>query len=355
METISWLKPTQDLLATLTGSNFHIDFAAGITTPGGEEVVLLVEMKQMLRPADVPSLADKLESYSEMSDFAEGSRIVPLVAAKWLSPRTQQELKRAGLGWFDLAGNAHIEFPGVYLHVEGIDNPFKTKSHNIQWTSEHGQRVFRVLLDPKYCGHYWRQREIQEACVPQVSLGTVNKVVKNLVNEAYTVETTDGLLLRDPGGLLKQWAQHYSPFYQQARKCYTHLHGDALMESIREFCSGRENRFPTTETDFALAGLSAAKLFAPYVRDSTLYCYATPNAVEQLINQLDLQESPKGANVILWVTKQPDAFLKAELIDNVYATNALQTYLDLWVGGERSREAAEFLYSQKLRELLEEV
>lgn len=77
-------------------------------------------------------------------------------------------------------------------------------------------------------------------------------------------------------------------------------------------------------------------------------------AAEQFIERLELQESPEGANVLVWVTKYPDPFLKAERVaDKLYATNPLQTYLDLSAGGERSQEAAEFLYDQKLRELWE--
>ncbi|MEX2580582.1 MAG: type IV toxin-antitoxin system AbiEi family antitoxin [Verrucomicrobiales bacterium] len=362
MEKISWLEPTEDLNATLVEPSDSVDFAAGIRVPGGETITLLVEMKESLRPSDVPRVADQMRRYTGQGDFSERlytrtgirasrDRIVLLVGAKWLSPRTQEELRRFDLGWFDLAGNAHIEFPGVYLHVEGVANPFKEKTPGIPWKSEHAQRVFRVLLDPGRRGHAWRQREIEEACVPKVSLGTVNKVAKKLVNEAYAEESEEGLVVRDASGLLKQWAQHYSPPYQRVRKFYTLLHGDALLDGLRDFCANRGNRFPSTETDFALAGLSAAKWQAPYVRDATLYCYGTPMAAEQLKERLELEESPEGANVIFWETAKPDPFLEAvEVSENLFATNPVQTYLDLSAGGERSREAAEFLFEHRLKQ-----
>lgn len=363
MKEIPWLQPTKDLLASLVEPPEQIDLAVEVTVPGGATVVLLVEMKERLRPSEVSTVASQLSSYSERPGASETLRmrtgirrseaqIVPLVAARWLSPRTQEELRRVGLGWFDLAGNAHIEFPGVYLHVEGIKNPFQSETRAMSWKSDHTQRVLRVLLAPDRLDHHWRQREIEDACEPTVSLGTVNKVAKGLVEEAYAVETEEGLRLRDPCGLLKRWAQDYVPPYRRTRKFYTILHSDALLERIRDFCANRENRIPSMRTDFALAGLSAAKYFAPYVRDPTLYCYGTPMAAEQLIQRLELKEDPDGANVIFWETARPDAFLMAEKVsEDVYATDLVQTYLDLSVGGERSKEAAEFLFDHKLKEI----
>ena len=66
--------------------------------------------------------------------------------------------------------------------------------------------MLRVLLEPQHVGQSWKQRDLSMACFPNVSLGTVNKVVKRLITSAYAEETDQGIRLIDPAGLLCDWA-----------------------------------------------------------------------------------------------------------------------------------------------------
>ena len=257
-----------------------------------------------------------------------------------------------GVGWFDLAGNAHIDFPGAYLHVEGIPNPFESKERTIAWTSRHAQRVLRDLLEPKHIGRSWKQRDLASECFPNVSLGTVNKVAKRLIESAYAEETSQGLRLADPEGLLRDWAKSYRPIHQTTRTYYTTLHGDALQDRLREVFLAHQFSPPDSTATLAMAGSSAAAWFAPHLRSSSLFCYATPGGERALVKELELQSADKGANVTLWVTPRSGAFRHRIHLPNGFTTTSMvQTYLDLWSGGERSREAAEHLLTQKLKPL----
>lgn len=289
------------------------DFAAEVPTPSGEKVLFLVEIKKSIKPSDVAKLTYHLRRAAENPDFRKrmslagfsntDSRPYLILAARWLSPRTAQRIAdEQGVGWFDLVGNAHFDFPGGYLHAEGIPNPFKSKERTIAWTSDHAQRVLRVLLEPKHVSQSWKQRDLSMACFPNVSLGTVNKVAKRLMASAYAEETDQGLHLTDPEGLLRDWAAKYRPIHQATRIFYTTLHGDTLQERLEKICSDYRYSPPEPTATFALAGTSAATWFAPLVRTSSLCLYATPGGERALIKGLELQPAEKGANVTLWIT-----------------------------------------------------
>ena len=366
MERISWLKPTKDLYLPIMDPSVGIDIAAEVATPAGERVIFLVELKESIRPSDVAKLVSRLRQRMESSDFHKKMRSIdlsspdarpyPVLASRWLSPRTVQRIAdEQGVGWFDLVGNAHFDFPGGYLHAEGIPNPFESKERTIAWTSDHAQRVLRVLLEPKHVGQSWKQRDLSVACFPNVSLGTVNKVAKRLIASAYAEDTDQGLRLTDPEGLLRDWAANYRPIHQATRTFYTTLHGDALQERLVKLCRDYRISPPDSTATFALAGSSAAVWFAPFLRTPSLCLYATPGGERVLIKELELQPAEKGTNVTLWVTLRSDFYrYPIHLPNGITTTSMVQTYLDLHAAGERGKEAAEHLLTQKLRPLWNE-
>ena len=365
MERVSWLKPSEDLKVRLMDPGIGIDIAAEVGTPGGEQMLFLVHVKASIRPSEVATLVSWLRQRMQDSQFREylgldgfkpDTRIYPILAASWLSPRTAQRIAaESGVGWFDLVGNAHFDFPGGYIHSEGIPNPFESKERTIAWTSDHAQRVLRVLLEPKHAGRSWKQRDLAAACFPLVSLGTVNKVAKRLLASAYAKESEKGLRLNDPEGLLRDWAANYRPIHQAARTYYTTLHGDALQERLVNLFHAYQFNSPDTSVTFALAGTSAAAWFAPLVRSTSLCLYTTPNGESALIKGLELQHADKGANVTLWITLGSDFYRYPESLTNgIITTSLVQIYLDLQASGERGREAAEHLLTQKLKPLWNE-
>jgi len=366
MERVSWLKPSEDLYSTMVNPDLGFDIAAQVGTPNGQQVIFLVLAKENIRPSDVATLVSRLRQRVETPDFRNllilagfpnpNSRLYIVLAARWLSPRTVQRIAaEQGVGWFDLVGNAHFDFPGGYLHAEGIPNPFESKERTIAWTSDHAQRVLRVLLEPKHVGQSWKQRDLSMACLPKVSLGTVNKVAKRLLASAYAEETDQGLCLTDPEGLLRDWAAKYRPIHLATRTFYTTLHGDALQERLVKLFSDYSTNPPDSTATFALAGSSAAVWFAPFVRTPSLCLYATPGGERVLIKELELQPAEKGANVTLWITPRSDFYRdRQDLPNGITTTSLVQTYLDLQASGERGREAAEHLLIQKLKPLWNE-
>ena len=89
---------------------------------------------------------------------------------------------------------------------------------------------------------------------------------------------------------------------------------------------------------------SAAQWLAPYLRDVTVSFYADAVGAERLRADLELVPADVGVNVFIRVPTDESLFHDAvEPAPGVFCTGPVVTYLDLWIGNDRKREAAEHL------------
>jgi hypothetical protein len=139
--------------------------------------------------------------------------------------------------------------------------------------------------------------------------------------------------------LLQTWRESYRRPAGRSITGYTHLHGRQLDERLR----GQLNPYP--ELPRAIYSLhSAAQWFAPFGRSGTQTFYADEPGAQMLKEELKLTPAAGGANVVLQVPTDESLFDDAsEPVPNVFCTSPIVTYLDLWNGSDRDREAAEHL------------
>ena len=98
-----------------------------------------------------------------------------------------------------------------------------------------------------------------------------------------------------------------------------------------------------------LSSYSAARWLAPYASMSARFFYADPQGEGILREKLRLEPVARGENIL--IENPPDEgilFNRIEAAPGMWATNLIQTYLDLRVSGERGAEAAEHLRSNKI-------
>ncbi len=332
----------------------RVDLAAVMHGPLGR-VVFLVECKPSIRPSEVANLAQRLErnvrkpSVPRALNLPGKTPVYGLLAAPWISKRAGEVIEQAGLGWFDLAGNCHISVPGFHDQRGGIPNPHVAESRKVAWSSEKAQLVLRTMLHPKNVKRSWRLRELQEAVTLGVSLGMVQKVTHRLVEENYAVETPNGVQIANPSDLLTAWGQAYKPGERESRQYYTPLHGAELQNAIVRFSKlAHEHRPPDGDLRrprVVLAGNSAAKWFAPYGRSplTHLYISGTLNPgfqrLEDSAAAMQLQVVPEGENVVITQPRDEAIFWRADQVSqDLWATNPIQTYLDLVSSGERGQQ-----------------
>ena len=300
---------------------------------------LLIETKPYGAPRFVRSAVYQLGSYiADLHKFKHrdvSRQFIPMVISSYLSPESRAICLDHNVAYLDLYGNAHLAFGNVYIErsVPGRPKP-ESRALRPLFTPKAGA-ILRVMLhDP---ARAWRVTDLAESA--NASLGHVSNVRRALLDREWVEIHDDGLVLVRPDALLKSWRDHYRRPTGDHISGHTVLHGDQLRSSL----SGILNSGPQHPRAI-YAMNSAAQWFAPYVRDGTYSFYADEQGIQMLKEALRLNHVARGANVIVHALNDETLFDDAiQPSPGVFCTNPLVTYLDLYHGNDREREAAEYL------------
>ena len=176
----------------------------------------------------------------------------------------------------------------------------------------------------------------------QLSYGQVSNVRRALLDQGYALDVgKGGFHLSVPGDLLNEWQKVYKKdIVKQNNGFYSILNAEEKQSAIKKSIKEAKSK----GAGIMLNGLSAARWLAPFVKTSTESFYADKQGFEILKKHLMLEVVNMGPNVIIEEPKDP--FVFSEAIDSapgLIYTSAVQTYLDLFVAGEREQEAAEHI------------
>jgi len=300
---------------------------------------LLMEVTSNGAPRFARSAVYQLESYIahlHRSEHRDDTRqFIPMLVSPYLSPESRSICLDHNVAYLDLCGNAHLVFGNVYIERSVPDRPKpEIRAQRSLFTPKAGA-ILRVLLrDPD---HAWRVTDLAKAA--NASLGHVSNIRKALVNREWVEIRDDGLVLVQPDALLNTWRENYRQPAGHHISGYTVLHGDQLRNRL----SGSLNPGPQPPRAIC-ASNTAAEWNAPYVRGGTQSFYADEHGARTLQEALQLTHAAKGANVILHIPEDETLFEDAvEPTPGIYCANPVVTYLDLWNGNDRDREAAEYV------------
>ena len=316
------------------------DFIA-ILAIDSEELQLVGEIRKNLQPRQVH---DAIRHVKQHIFHLSARSAYPLVVSEYISPRTAEVLTEENISYFDLLGNCRLSFATVYIEKTG----FKPKSLARRGIKSlfglKSSRMLRLMLNNPT--HSWQVKHL--AKMADLSFGQISNVRRALLDQQYAIESEEGgIQLSQPTALLHDWQKLYKKNVVKGNTGYYSLLGigekqQAIEAAFREV-KDRGGKI-------MLSGTSAARWLAPYVRAVSERFYADKSGREILKKHLELREVDTGPNVI--IEEPRDLFLFEEGIEcapNLICTNKIQTYLDLFIAGEREREAAEHLESQVLR------
>ena len=321
------------------GREHEIDLQLGFSH-SGVDYELIIEVIADGAPRYVRSAVYQLESCylahilkSRHSD--DSRRLIPMVISPYLSPESRAICTAHNVAYLDLFGNAYLAFDNVCIARDVADKPkSETRSLRSIFTPKAAAVLRAMLRDP---GRAWRVADLAEKA--DVSIGHVSNVRKYLLEREWIEKKDDGVVLIRPDALLKTWRENYHRPSGHRITGYTHLHGEQLEVRL----SGVLNPFP--QRPRAIYSLhSAAQWFAPYGRDGAYTFHADEPGVQTLTEALRLESVAKGANVVIRVLKDESLFDDAiEPAPDIFCTSQIVTYLDLWNGNDRDREAAEYI------------
>jgi hypothetical protein len=279
--------------------------------------------------------------------------VIPLIYAPVISPRVAEILGQYGISYVDEAGNCWIKSAHHRLLIDrhGYKSPARPPKGIVDLFSPKSSRIVRAMLAQPAKG--WQVRELATHPDIEVSVGLAAKVKQTLIEESYAIEHERLLYLRDPVGLLENWAKNYSGPAEQV-PMFFRGNTEEAEPAVAQWSQDND-------IAFALGGLSAAWRLAPEVRYSVAVVYAEGHGFDrEMLSKLESYQGGKpvetGANLLLWRPYDRSVFANSHREGKTKSpvTSAIQTYLDLRQLGGRGEEAATAIYERLIVQPLKE-
>lgn len=303
------------------------DYILHLETPFGRKSIY-VEISASGQPRFARILIEKVNL------LTEDAKIYWMFVAPYLSEKTAEMIRNAGMGFLDLAGNCFISFGGLYIQKEGKKNPYLNRRKFNSLFKIKASRVLRVLLSNP--NRYWKIAPLAKEA--KVSVGHVYNVKEELLNRELAVVDNRGMRLSEPKSLLQEWCNNYQFEGTQIQSFYSLSKMAQLEKQIEEFCSKRKMRY-------ALSGFAGAARLAPFVRYHRIHCYVE-NSIDDLVKSLDLKSVTSGENIIFMNPSDDGVFYYTQRMEGVHLVSPIQLYLDLNTLSDRGKEAADFIYNE---------
>ena len=295
----------------------------------------IVEAKASARVAVVHAACERVRRLASES----GPDAIPLVAVPHMGPSGRRACDLARVSFVDVEGNAHLEAPGLLIHVEGKRQRRPGPGRPSSVFAPRSSRVSRLLLlEPK---RRWRQRDLAERTA--LGRGYISRIVARLVAEGLVEQEDNGLVHpRDPDLLLDAWRDEYD--FRRHRIIAGHIaarSGEELVERLVDALVG-------SDTAYALTGLPAAAMLTSFARFRLAAVYLRSVPTEDLLERLGFDAQEPGANTWLTLPRDEGVFDGAATVEGRVCVSAVQTYLDLHAMPERASEAAAELRREQL-------
>lgn len=306
--------------------NAHVDLLVEIWSPDGEKVSLAIDVRRTLEPRFVRSLVQGIPSLG--GSIAKS--VVPIAAAGYLSARTRELLREAGVGYVDTTGNVDINTssPGLRIFTQGADRDPWPQNDGLQSLRGRGAAVaVRAIIDaaPPYGVR-------QLASMTKASAATLSRVLGLLEREAIiTRESRGPVEAVDWRAAIRRWAEDYDQAGSNTPTAFLDPRGILALE----------NKLVDAPFEYAATGAFAAQRFNPVAPARTAALYV--DDVIEAAGQLDLRETDDGANVVLLEPFDRVVYERTVVRDGLRCVAPSQLSVDLLTGPGREPSQGEEL------------
>lgn len=291
-----------------------------------------VEVKKKGEPRFVREAVNQLLRYLEYVPNTYG-----LIVAPYISTKSAEICKEAGIGYIDLSGNCFLAFQQVYIKKEGKSNTQLEKKILKSLYYPKAERVLRVLLNNP--GKTWKMESLAKEA--EVSLGMCSKVKQRLEAVEWIEAWSTGFKLQSWEELLYEWQNQYRYSKNKISDFYSLKSETYIVEQLSNYCRKNHVRF-------ALTMFSGASYVAPYTRFKRVYAYVE-NEIDNIKETLNLKSVPSGPNITLLLPYDEGVFYGSKEYDGIPIVSPIQLYLDLITYKGRGEEAAQFLLEKVLK------
>jgi hypothetical protein len=296
-----------------------IDFVANINNE-----TIFVQCKTQVRPLNVAQIEKQLQSYYPNENH--------MVIANYITPKAKEILKEKNIAYLDEGGNIFLRLENYVLQREGLKTKSEPENQGYRAFTKTGARVvFQLLVNPQLINA--SQRELAKRA--GVSLGTIPKVLKQLLRDKYAVrltETTYELINKEQ--LLNKWVEAFAS--RLLPSLYMRTFTPRNM-SMREYFQKA-----TMHSDTVWGGEAAAALITNYIHpeEYTIYTELTGGELMRLYELVPSNEGEITAYQKFW---------ESETSSKPHV-HPIITYAELVASGDsRNLEVAEQLLNEHIR------
>ncbi len=261
-----------------------------------------------------------------------------LLVTKYVPGQQADQLKNNNIQFIDMAGNAFINQPPLYIYVKGNRLPEALKPVPVKRAFKPTglKLIFAFLCNPGLENRPYREI----AAIAKVALGTVGWIMRDLKEMGYLLDMgKKGKKLVQRNRLFEQWVTTYP---QQLRPKLT---------------LGRYQGAPQWWAQTTLmpnhaqwGGEVAAADLTKYLKPQEATLYIEPTRLNQILLDNRLRKDPNGETEILERFWKPD---KHQLEEGT--VNPMLVYADLLAtGNQRNIETAKMIYEQHIIQLIRE-
>ena len=297
----------------------------------------LVQEKRHLRHQDVGVVVDQLNrGRADLPPAHVGDRL--LLLAPHVRPQQAAVLERADIDYLDLAGNAHLHAPGVFVHVEGRQLPKERGRAPGRAQKGWIKAVMAILIRPELANAPYRVLADQA----DVALGTIGGCMTDLVARGLLLDGKDGRRVGDRQALVALWVQAY---VEGLRPKLKERRLQVRAGEKQEIWRRLQTVMAEHAQPWALTGADAAELRTHFFRTEETEIYAPFHVLEDRDTQKALVAQPaaRGGNLLVIEPPGPLAMPGEPERDFPIAPDLL-AYAELqYRGTEQALEAAELL------------
>lgn len=301
---------------------------------GGHEALYAVQVKRALRPATLGALLHQLERLGKHG----------LLVADYVTPPIADKLKEHGVPFLDAAGNAYLEYPGVFIWVKGQKPAASVVPPALGRAFQPTglQVLFALLCNPALIDKPYREL----AQIAGVAHGTVGWVVPDLQQQGFVIGfrgTRRKRRLVNLERLLAQWVDAYA---RQLRP--RTLIGRYYAPTLQDW-----QDWPLAQYGALWGSEPAGALLTEYLRPGELTIYADKLPTLLAARQRFIKTTEPGHAAVVDVRRKFWNFsTKADRTDVV---PPVLVYADLLATGDgRCIETAKMVYDAHVARLLKE-
>lgn len=250
-------------------------------------------------------------------------------------------LERHGVGVVDGLGNAHVELPGLLLHIEGDGRPRRGEAGApppARLSGKAGVAAQALLLDPVKT---WQIRDLAETA--GISTGLAHRVLTRLEGEGVVIADGTGprrvRRLTNRAVLLDLWVEENRDRRVQRSAAFR------LAPTPRQLGDYVAGALDHAGIDYALTGSYVAAQQAPYITAVPVVDVWISNAIplEDALRALDAEPVETGHNVMLRQVDGDAPLAFHRNVEGSWRVNDFRLYYDLRNDPRRGKEQAERL------------